>query len=710
MVDHYVQIRNYQISFNRVQKITKQTSEVRFRCALISVLMASISPNDSNYMQKTIYLENAIKYFAKSKISARVQNIEVEKREQKSGDDWFGRLFSLVPQIVKLLSQIIKAEQAKYYKTASMEVYNFLLRVYGGSLGGHIIVIFKSILNFLKINCRNNLYDWEKGGLFEKEVVIPMIKMVTKENEKISKIFEERVFLVEPNDDLYIASTPMLICNSLNFFDNLALLLPSLSAPLLHEIFEVLMKSFSVGNLEIPLAIRLILTKIMEKIIIICQADLNFDPKSLQKIVTIQTLLNNRDYRVRIVQMVDEAEEQELNIKQIFSLHLEKINENDLSLYTMYFSLLWEALKTKFLFLISFKKGSRFLVSISGRLEELLNNLKNQVLTEDFNRLNMDMKQSQQLSIGDLKFERFRMGLDEKARLNCGDVIKSKVEYLKNFRDTFGELEYYLEIIDCLSANFIDKSADIKMNLDPEKKKGKEEEDADEQESEIEKVDDTSKRLVRIYISKEVETESLFERECCETVRVITDVLTDFLVIFMRDGVFIDYFNSTWVILTNFANLLKEKKEEVHIHLIWSLFKSIEVNGKKNYPTDHTIKCVLRTLEIIQKYQNLKNHEFIKKKLLGLMRFSFLQLTHNQNPDIFLMSKELIYMYQSDFKYYDCSILINSLKDPSLDFQSADYQNLLGQFFKCVLKSGDREMFDQIVRFLIKEEFDEKKR
>lgn len=657
-------------------------------------------------------LEMALKFYKKSKKKGKCLNQDDEQDIFKINEEWYERLYSILPDVVKLLSEVIKAEEAKYYKIASMELFNYLLKTYGGSLGHMLIDIFKTILNFLKANCRNKLYNWERNSYFTKDEALSKIKSVTKENEKISKIFENGFFEVESNEDPYISTTPILFSNSLNFFDNLALLLPSLSAPLLHEIFEVLMESYSVGNLEIPLSIRLSLSKITEKILIICQADLNFAPESLQKIVTIQTLLNNRDYRTRVSSMVEESEEHQLTVKEVFSLHLEKISQNDLNIYTTYFSHLWEALKTKFLFLISFDKGVSFLISISNRLRLLLNDLNNQVLTEDFNRLNMDMKQNQQLSIGDLKFERFGNNSEDKARLNSGDVIKSKVEYLKNFRNIFGEFEYYLEIIDCLSANFIDKSQEIKFGNDAMKKKmtGEDGEREITEEAEIEKVDDTSKKLVRIYVSKEVENESLFERECWESVRIITDVLTDFLVVFMRDGVFIDYFASTWVILVNFANLLKEKKNEVLGHLVWSLLKNIEVGGENNYPTNHTIKCILKTFEILKKDNNLKNMKEIKNKMVGLMKLSFLQLSHNQSSDIFKLCKRLIELYEADMNYEDCKILMNSLKDPSLSFQNGDYQNLLNQFLKSIFRSKKKTMFSRTLKYLIKDEIDLKKK
>lgn len=86
---------------------------------------------------------------------------------------------------------------------------------------------------------------------------------------------------------------------------------------------------------------------------------------------------------------------------------------------------------------------------------------------------------------------------------------------MKKFRDIFGQFEYYLEIVDCLSANFTDKSPDTKGNRSAKSEVGKNRDELSkfnssrkidpERNSNLQNVndftaDDTSKKLVKMYI------------------------------------------------------------------------------------------------------------------------------------------------------------------------------------------------------------------
>ena len=78
------------------------------------------------------------------------------------------------------------------------------------------------------------------------------------------------------------------------------------------------------------------------------------------------------------------------------------------------------------------------------------------MLTDKFKGLTLETVFFDQLNIGDLKFEK-KGDEGSKKRPTKNDLIETKVEYLKNFRDIFGEFEYILEIIDCLSVNLKEK-------------------------------------------------------------------------------------------------------------------------------------------------------------------------------------------------------------------------------------------------------------
>lgn len=88
----------------------------------------------------------------------------------------------------------------------------------------------------------------------------------------------------------------------------------------------------------------------------------------------------------------------------------------------------------------------------------------------------------------------------------------------------------------------------------------------------------------------------------------------------MNDGVFIDYFLSTWVILINFINLVKERKEEILINLIASILSKLNKSRNKAYPNEHTIKCCLNLFELLEKYSKFHDMDIIKSKLQHLMR------------------------------------------------------------------------------------------
>jgi hypothetical protein len=212
---------------------------------------------------------------------------------------------------------------------------------------------------------------------------------------------------------------------------------------------------------------------------------------------------------------------------------------------------------------------------------------------------------------------------------------------LKNFRDIFGQFEYYLEIVDCLSVNFSDKNPefsearptideknyndDKEINFSNKKNNPKLKPDFNGQEIEREEIssDQTSKKLVKMYFDRQVRPESLLERACWDSIKVVCDVLTDFLIIYMNDGVFIDYFVSTFVILINFIKLLDENKEEVLTNIVLSVLTELGCHQDSGYPDEHKIKCCLNLFEIFEKNKNLKKIEKIKVKLFSLARISF---------------------------------------------------------------------------------------
>jgi len=68
-------------------------------------------------------------------------------------------------------------------------------------------------------------------------------------------------------------------------------------------------------------------------------------------------------------------------------------------------------------------------------------------------------------------------------------------------------------------------------------------------------------------MQKHMNLDSVFERECWESIKKLCKCLTGFLLLYMQDSVLIDYFLSTWVILINFTKLVKERREDVLFHV-----------------------------------------------------------------------------------------------------------------------------------------------
>jgi hypothetical protein len=62
-----IKFKNYEFSVNFVEKTMRQISDIQFRCALITILMASISTDKLKLDQKVEYLIMALNFFQKSK-------------------------------------------------------------------------------------------------------------------------------------------------------------------------------------------------------------------------------------------------------------------------------------------------------------------------------------------------------------------------------------------------------------------------------------------------------------------------------------------------------------------------------------------------------------------------------------------------------------------------------------------------------------------
>ena len=65
------------------------------------------------------------------------------------------------------------------------------------------------------------------------------------------------------------------------------------------------------------------------------------------------------------------------------------------------------------------------------------------------------------------------------------------------------------------------------------------------------------------YLGSEISGKLNAQKSCVEYVKRICSTLSHYLAIFMKDSVFTDYFQSTWMINMNFVEILGEKKYEI---------------------------------------------------------------------------------------------------------------------------------------------------
>ena len=308
----------------------------------------------------------------------------------------------------------------------------------------------------------------------------------------------------------------------------------------------------------------------------ICQGDLKLGEEFLGKLILLQTVLTNKDYRIRVDtnSMNNESERQEFITKDLLSIYIQNLKTDVVDQLTVKYVSLWDHFKSKYVYVTKIEDLSVFLDYLSERLEQLLDDLHSQVLNEDFDHIenylnNQKEQQNGSTNINEYKYEKikFKKEQDEKPHsASQKDLIRSKVEYLKNFRDIFGEFEYILEIIDCIGGNLQEKMA-ISNKNNPAS--NKQELDQNEDNSMVRPLDSTTKKLMNHYLSSDISGKANIYKGSNEFVKKICSTLSYYLAIFMKDSVFSDYFQSTWMINMNFLDVLGEKK--------YPLYKQITV-------------------------------------------------------------------------------------------------------------------------------------
>jgi hypothetical protein len=312
----------------------------------------------------------------------------------------------------------------------------------------------------------------------------------------------------------------------------------------------------------------------------------------------MQTVLTNKDYRVRVdtQAMANESEKQEFSMKDLLSIYIQNLKPDTIDQLTNKYISLWDHFKSKYVYVTKIEDTTVFLNYLSNRLHQLLDDLHSQVLNEDFDHIEnyLNSAKDQSTNLNDYKYEKIKFKKEHEGNNTHStpqkDLIRSKVEYLRNFRDIFGEFEYILEIIDCIGSNLQEKMAVVK----PQAGGGQKTQSVDGQMMEIEDnyqvrpLDNTTKKLMEHYLGSDISGKTNIQKCCMEYVKKICSTLSYYLAIFMKDSVFSDYFQSTWMINMNFLEVLAEKKYELYKEITIKLVEYfIQLNSIQS-PSQHS--------------------------------------------------------------------------------------------------------------------------
>lgn len=329
----------------------------------------------------------------------------------------------------------------------------------------------------------------------------------------------------------------------------------------------------------------------------------------------MQTVLTNKDYRVRVdtQAIANESEKQEFSIKDLLSIYIQNLKPDTIDHLTTKYISLWDHFKSKYVYVTKIEDTTVFLNYLSNRLHQLLDDLHSQVLNEDFDHIEnyLNSAKDQSTNLNDYKYEKIKFKKEHEGNnthsTSQKDLIRSKVEYLRNFRDIFGEFEYILEIIDCIGSNLQEKMAVVK----PQAAGGQKTQSVDGQMMEIEDnyqvrpLDNTTKKLMEHYLGSDISGKTNIQKCCMEYVKKICSTLSYYLAIFMKDSVFSDYFQSTWMINMNFLEVLAEKKYELYKEITIKLVEYfIQLNSIQS-PSQHS----LQTFNLI--IENFKSNSIL---------------------------------------------------------------------------------------------------
>lgn len=699
IIEHLLRLKNHEFSFSSVQKILRQITRLRFRSALLEMLRSTYFKQDSEIEEKVKSMDRTVTLYAKSKkrdrtteggstnltvagsLSALSEAYAVPIQGGPGvGRSWQTVLVALLPNLTLMLEEVLQCDVPKYFKVAALDLLIFILRHHDFLSRTTAITCFSTVVHNVLVIRERQVFDWK--GINTKPTtfgaIVGSVKSLASENLKANKYLRDMNVELKGSEDPYLDCMPALMVDIMTFFTNFNNMLPSLAAGILHKAAQILIQNEAIFCFELPPKVLLLLCKLMEKTTIICQADLKLPISFISNLIVCQTVINNPSYRLKVEKSFTELDEVHLTAKETLALYTLYLSQSESTEeLTAGFGTLWETVKTKYIFLVGVPELKALLTHMANRLRELALELEGQVLTDEFSEFDA-VPQRLPEGIQELKFEKIEAKPDSPLLISSKDIIKTKIEYLKNFRDIFGEFEYYLELIDCVSANIGEKLSCHKENRVAAQDNG---------------LDFVSKKLVAHFAASGLQLANSLDASLWELTKEVQHRVTQFLLVFLNDSVFVDYFQSTWVILCNLLVVSEETKEEKLNSALLLLLQTSEVKhfATKGVTNLHLVKCLHYVLEYTNKNVALKYEANVKDLLVKLFHRVVRQIRHTQNTDLVRLLRFLLSKFPEELNEETAITFFLAYLDKNFDIDSEGASKLLEQFFDIVCRRPDRD-------------------
>ena len=686
ILNHLMKLKGYDFSVTTVQKILRQISKNRLRCALLELLKSSLFKQEAEYPEKVKSWEQAVNLYAKYKKKDRL----VDSSTDHTLEDWKAVLPAVYSALIVLLSDMMATELSKYFAIACIDALSFGLKHQELLSRDHTIDGIRLMVGQLRqVQADQSFFEWRQAGEAKSaayQQVVDAFSAISLQNQQSASYLHDFVLEVKHDSHPYLDSRPQLVSMTYTYMSNLNRLLPSLSASILHKTFDIICSSDALFLFTLPSKLLSTLCKIVEKIVVICQADLKASIHFLSTLIHVQTVLNNPSYRQKVEKSFAPGDDVLLQPKEMLALYLQMVPAEVVEELINSFNSVWETLKTKYIFLIGMAELKSTLGYLNRRLRELMVELENQVLTPEFREFEANQRQLDSSQLLELKFEKLKHKQEPQSLMSTKDIVKTKIEYLKNFRDIFGEFEYYLELIDCISANLNEKLS-ARQAQEPKKL----------QEATL---DSVSKKLISNFASSGLQLNNVMDGQFWELFAETVDRVCEYLLTFLKDSVFIDYFQSSWVILCNFLQVSDDRRRDKLnsvMYLIVSAVEKADFSAGK-MPNLHVIKCIHYVLDYTSKVAPVSFDSSLNDLLVRFIPRLFHHSLHTQNSDLVRLLRLLLSKYSAEVNSRNIGDYFRVFVDVGFDIDSDNGAKLLDQFLDICCSKEDRE---QILNMLI---------